>query len=534
MDDRTAPFGHYPSSMYKHGLSRWAGAWEAKAISFSEKYGALPLYQAYTWAREGKNAKVKRFEAFLMPHSSEEGAADFTLDLSQERAYGEQLIRAGVIKKKSRWKERVSTACSIAKKCGVAAGMAPLTLPSGALGIGLRYAVQNEMNTITALRPKEMLGWDGDNMRILTANVAMTEFKIMDFIDGVSPTRPRVASWFEVLKQIQPEVIFLQEAFDVDAIVPKAKELRDEGYFVLITTKRAEVLGMTPGLLMATKFPMIEVGFMPFNHLKGWDKRAGKGVLAATVSLGEERIICLATSHMQAGYPQGMTLKEKINNKTAEFHQMRRFLSRFLSDSPAYDVFFGGDFNVSRFENDGIEDVVTCDLYPAMENGLLRPTEHHPGFKDLTVPDTSETFETYLEHELDFPPNPAYEELGEAEGTCFNTASLSYHYFIPLCVLQVAEQLGLDEKESRKLVKKHLSNRPIEDESLADSVGAIISEVAQNTYIKGNTVDHLAFEVNEHSYFSEIDYDVDVIRPAGPEGFLSDHAALLFTLYVKS
>ncbi|NGX58003.1 MAG: hypothetical protein K940chlam3_00904 [Chlamydiae bacterium] len=535
MENIIGPFDSFSSEIYDRKISKVAGFCEHKTLRLAEKF-ALRLVKTYDSVfHQGPNVERKKFRAELFPETlSDINEVDFYFDIENERAYTKLLEREGVIQDRKSWKDKVELVANVAGNCAFLAATSPISISLGAIGMGLRCYVQNHMHAITCLKPHVVKVWEeGEDLDIFTSNVALTEFQIMDYINGVSDTKARVKEWVRKLAELDADVICLQEAFDVDEIYPIiAKELKALGYCVVMVTKRAQVLGMTAGLLLASRYQITDVGFHEYTDLMGLDKRSRKGVLAAMIQLNEDTNICVATTHMQAAYPKG-THEERVEWKTQQFYQARHFINRFIEESDVRDVFFVGDFNASRFDLGlKLDEAITKYSYPAIVNGILKPTTYQQGFKDLTYPDRPYNFEEYLDHETKFNHHkPSNNETGSSKGSCCDTSATSYHYFVDIVTLKVARQVIYSTRNVRKLVEKRLSGKDLKSKHLTKIIDHEIENLKKTMYIKPNVVDHVTLMDYDDNVFDETGYEYEIIHIVGKTGPLTDHASLKVKLH---
>jgi len=503
----TKPFSCFQSTPYKDKVARFIGPKGHKCLLLSEKFFASPIYKSWVLMQHGPDHELKKFRAELYAEEDDQDTLAFRLNLEKEKEYTEFLAAKGVIKQIPKWRENVSTAARIAANAALAGFTAPISLPAGAVGIATRAATQNRMNDVTCLQPTTTHAWDGEaHLKIFQSNIACTEFNIMDRHNLVPKTKSRVKNWARHLLRVDADIICLQEAFDFYHILPKIGEtLRENGYYVMLTTKRAEVFGMTGGLMLAVRLGEVSyVGYEEYTDRVSLDKRAAKGVLAATIQLNDETKICVATTHMQAGYPKGWTVDDKIALKAAQFQRARRFIQNFVADQDMSDIFLIGDFNDSRFtqlNEESLDQVILDPEYSAIVDGLLRPKENENGFKDLTVPNVDDSFSTYLEKEAEFDPDAVNEERGIPKGTCFNTAATSYHYFVDLVSHLVADETGLSPNKVKKMVKKQLAGK-----CYLAKIDEVIKELQRNMYVKSNAVDHITMMESDTTIFSPVGY----------------------------
>ncbi len=516
--DTIQPFSQVPTRIYD--CPRMAKA-AHKLLGFSEFFG-LKLVKTCDWLAHGFKTQERRFQAQLLhPEKTE---CDFRRDLEQEKRYLKLLIEAGIVKGRITLKDRLALDAKIALNASFLAVTSPVSIPAAAAAIGLRTYLQGRMHPLTALTPTSHKVWDDEPFTLLDANMAGTEFRIMDYLNGVPPTKERVKKWVRLLLQENPDVICLQEAFDIDDIYQYiAKSLQEEGYYVVMTTKRVGVIGMTAGLLLASRYPIEDVDFLRYPHPRGDDKYAAKGVLAARIALKEDVFITIATTHMQSGYPRGTPPEEHVKWKTEQFDLAMGFIQEFNKGSENRDEILVGDFNDGRFQQKGIAEVISNYEYPAIEKGVLQR-----GFKDLTKPNCGNTAENYYTRETEFDPtDPANVETGCARGTCFNTAAPSYRHAVDLIALHAKKIVDLPEKTLKRDIRLRLEKYPIGNQEIAQKIDACIKKYREGVYVKSVVTDHVCFLFKEGNVFDGVGYDYKAITRED----LSDHRILHLTLY---
>ena len=284
--DTIQTFSQVPTEIYDRPCIAKAAY---KLLGFSEFFG-LKFVKTCDWLAHGFKTEERKFQAQLL--HPEKTKCDFRRDLEQEKRYLKQLIDAGIVKERITFKDHLTLDAKIALNTSFLAVTSPVSIPAAATAIGLRTYLQGRMHPLTALTPTSHKVWDGEPFTLLDANMAGTEFRIMDYLNGVPPTKERVKKWIRLLLQEDPDVICLQEAFDIDDIYQYiAKGLQEEGFYVVMTTKRVGVIGMTAGLLLASRYPIEDVGFVKYPHPMGDDKYAAKGVLTARIALNEDVLI---------------------------------------------------------------------------------------------------------------------------------------------------------------------------------------------------------------------------------------------------
>lgn len=496
------PFSSVSPYIYSSPLASYVGAYEHGALRIAEYFG-LKLLQTCNAAHLlfGAVSVQEQFRNALENPPPVSAKTAFLLDIEPEIGFIKLLEKAGIIDDQKTLIKTAKIIAKIACTLLLITITSPFSLTLALTALLARCFVQNRMNDLTRLDSQTAAVWDGASpLSLFTCNVALTEFDIMDYINGVSNTHKRAPECADFLSETSADVICLQEAFDVDTIYPSiAKTLQEKGYFVVMTSKRQEVFGMTSGLLLASKFPIVDVGFTEYTNRAGIDARAKKGVLAATLKLNDEKTICVATTHMQAGYP-GASQAAKAEGRVIQFHHARKFIKELTDQKPVQDVFLLGDFNIGRFGGLQCNQAAFKQDYQGEIKGLLEPSEFDSGFKDLTVPDQSYSFSDCLAHQSNFDTkSDASQETGTSRGSSLDTTATSYVHLKTL--------LAIDPEPST---------------------------VLQRAWRKPNVCDHVAFMKKETTIFKETGYDYQISYPVGPSGFLSDHVALQVSLLPRA
>ena len=173
--------------------------------------------------------------------------------------------------------------------------------------------------------------------------LGIVTFNIQDLYLASQYRRPRMAAIAEILCELKPDIVGLQEAFisaDRDLLLRGLAGcgLTHSHYFA------GGVVGS--GLLIVSRFPIEETRFRlysvacPWYRLDQGDWWAGKGVALARIRLPEENgVLDFYDTHLQARYTEGGYLAER---KT-QLGEMKRFVAKTaLEGAPAALV---GDFN---------------------------------------------------------------------------------------------------------------------------------------------------------------------------------------------
>ena len=521
------PFSSFNSQIYTSRCAQIAGYLEDRSLHFVERFG-LRLLKNYQWVRYGKDYQQRDFRQDLYFSSLNEGDT-FPLPVDSEKRMIELLKENGKLKDSS----TLLTLTEVGVTTLLLVLTIPISIPTSLVCLGLRCYVQNRMNDVICLTPAFKWMVFEQSLTLLTFNTGLSEFKIMNYVDGVTFSNNRASEIGQLLLRRRPTILALQEAFYINKVRKDiAESLCRAGYYVAFCSSRQKVFGMTSGLLLASLLPIVTVGFHQYTDSVGLDARTRKGVLAVVLQLSNRERILVATTHMQAGYPTG-THEEKIHWKKGQFQEAIKFIMLMAKESNVRDVFLMGDFNDGRFNLESISSVESNYMYPSIKEALLPATEISPGFKILTVPNRDNFFSTYLEKEKHFPVDPESQESGESKGTACNTAATSYKHFKEIVLLEVQKLIGVKENILKRWIYDRLACRPLHDSKISSLIDGVIEKVSKDVYLKGNCIDHVALINKSDNLYSEVGYENACFLPLGANGILSDHRIWEVTVYHK-
>jgi hypothetical protein len=144
----------------------------------------------------------------------------------------------------------------------------------------------------------------------LTQNLQEAEFEWMNERDDDGTTRGRRHVWWEwftstyMLSDLMPHVVAQQEVFDPHTAAWQATRLQSIGYNVVYAAEpvaRWGGVGISSGLLLASRLPILKAAFQPYRHVCGLGKLANKGILGVILDIGDGARMCVLTTHSQAG-----------------------------------------------------------------------------------------------------------------------------------------------------------------------------------------------------------------------------------------
>eukprot|EP01012_Entosiphon_sulcatum_P015624 TRINITY_DN20584_c0_g1_i3.p1 TRINITY_DN20584_c0_g1~~TRINITY_DN20584_c0_g1_i3.p1 ORF type:complete len:473 (+),score=83.14 TRINITY_DN20584_c0_g1_i3:3-1421(+) len=128
----------------------------------------------------------------------------------------------------------------------------------------------------------------GTELTVLTLNAALTEWEIMNAVNGLPLSFSRcrqTADYFLNLEPDPPDVVCLQEVFSIWSANHLAYLFHRAGYSVVFQRKPPKAVGMSSGLFIASRFPILDVEFHAFSEKGSDDALAKKGVLVAWLGI---------------------------------------------------------------------------------------------------------------------------------------------------------------------------------------------------------------------------------------------------------
>ena len=222
-----------------------------------------------------------------------------------------------------------------------------VTFPIALIGVFLRIAIYPFRSNIVCrdrsiafessisdLQAQRSANSAADEVRIVSVNVAMSEFETMNAAFQVPASKKRVNDIVISVLRHDPDVICLQEVFHslcADAI---ASLLCDHGYFVAFQSDTAAPFSLSSGLLMASKVPFRNCTFEKFDRYVGLESLAAKGFLAFECNFdhnipGLSSTLQLITTHLQSG-------SSTLDMCTTRFHQLSQ-IHRFIQEQKCAD-----------------------------------------------------------------------------------------------------------------------------------------------------------------------------------------------------
>jgi len=214
----------------------------------------------------------------------------------------------------------------------------------------------------------------GGRFRVMTYNVLC----IPEWLGNNTYPRERMLLLSKKLLELPqneiPDVLCLQEMFDptcVEALTPALSQLY--GYLLYPAGKHwMPIFGQNSGLLIASRYRIVDAAFMPFSNHIGSDYWAAKGALCASIDLGCGRSVVIMNTHGQADPDTELLWKFTLDGQTRckrvrkeNYARAASFVEAFAQKHGASSSVYCGDFNIPG------ED----DEYNSLLSSLGRPVD---------------------------------------------------------------------------------------------------------------------------------------------------------------
>jgi hypothetical protein len=395
----------------------------------------------------------------------------------------------------------------------------------------------------------------------MTMNIAGAEFDLMNYINTMPPTRPRLKDYQTFFSRTSlPDIIAFQEAFDVDGILKDlVPYFQHQGYWVALTGKRKKkspfrgckflsLPGMTAGLMMVSRYPILRWAFKSYDNCVGVDSWANKGCLVLECSLEPDKSIIVVNTHLQGGF-EGLSAPARVEARRKQFLELQEFLGDFAEGSlqTMGGIFVLGDFNTGRFHmpSQAVNWTQPSFDYSSLTSSLCEVNRHPNSyrFKDLMIPVRRETFAEFFSTVNSYDKDsPHAMETGVVRGTNFNSAAVSYVFFMEIVRSRIREQWPtLSEEEISTNIRDVVEGYSISNEELERDIRECLHILQATMYIKSQVTDHILMAQLHGSdrrtltrWWKETHYAYQTLIPLGHSGILSDHAAVIVNVAPRS
>lgn len=171
-------------------------------------------------------------------------------------------------------------------------------------------------------------------------------FSISD--GGVVPWSDRIDAIIDKIIETDADVNCLYETFDAKATFYLCEKLQQAGYSHIYCNIGAKTIGVSSGILVASKYTLANPEFSPFplDSLIGWTKKASKGVFSFDVESQGQTFARIYATHLQHS--------EEPAFPTSEEKEARRKQMQIIADkvSKVRDrcILVTGDLNLDDAE----------------------------------------------------------------------------------------------------------------------------------------------------------------------------------------
>ena len=147
----------------------------------------------------------------------------------------------------------------------------------------------------------------------------------------------QIANW---LKSTSADVITLQEAFEGRAVNLILEILKEKyPYYVRDMPNPKGLKFVSGGLLVLSKWPIIESKSIIYKDCHGYDCLAAKGALFVNIYYKEKQFFNIITTHLDAGSDE-----KDIKVRKSQLNELNAFSNDVSKGS---EIIFTGDFNVN-------------------------------------------------------------------------------------------------------------------------------------------------------------------------------------------
>lgn len=138
------------------------------------------------------------------------------------------------------------------------------------------------------------------------------------------------------------DIITLQEVFTKRAYRTITKTLKDKYPYHTGSPRRRWFKPVSSGLLILSKYPIVDTYFYMFSKMAHADRYSTKGALAVTIELSEKSKVQVITTHFQAQYGEKYETIRK-----GQYHYLKNTVLKNYHD-PDLPMILTGDFNINK------------------------------------------------------------------------------------------------------------------------------------------------------------------------------------------
>lgn len=225
----------------------------------------------------------------------------------------------------------------------------PLNVTLGSFGAALRCLASCARKDFIYIKPKKEPAprlLSPSKLKICTYNTAL----MPEFIaarNEIPPTSERVEVIAQALQKRNDDIVCMQEAFHADASLELSRRLTNYPYQILDVANQR--LGLSSGLMIASKYPLENIKFWRHPESSGLEQRTNKGLLAATVRLSAHKMAYIFNTHLHGGAPPPLGGKYY---RRKQLKQIRKLVPTYVEEhqkkqkNTVVGVFLCGDMNI--------------------------------------------------------------------------------------------------------------------------------------------------------------------------------------------
>ncbi|EAY09066.1 Endonuclease/Exonuclease/phosphatase family protein [Trichomonas vaginalis G3] len=191
------------------------------------------------------------------------------------------------------------------------------------------------------------------------------------------------------------DVVCLQEGFQFGSDISKnfIEAANALGFKYVLTSKLPPLLNhqvIDSGLVIISKFPILESDCVRYTAGCGFDAFAAKGALYAKIQLDEKNHVHLFSTHLQASYQYGKDPTDvDVKVRQSQFDELSALMAQKVTDG--YPAIVVGDLNVNARFGDEYLNLLKHFTIPNYESvdTLLKDYGEHPitfgNMEDVTL-----------------------------------------------------------------------------------------------------------------------------------------------------
>lgn len=230
----------------------------------------------------------------------------------------------------------------------------------------------------------------GDALHVRTHNLGFVyEFmRVVGDLRDVKTRANEIGEWLDNDPNL-PEVVFFQEAFHIDGTRVLCDRLKEK-YPYVIHNIAPHALGLNNGAIIASKHPIAEFSYRPFDNMLGPEKWSNRGLLKIRIEKNGKKIDVYGT-HLQA-----LLGKERAAVRKTQMEQIIAWVNEDQKKNPSDTQILVGDMNASKItvwgeeshEDDALFELINKNFRDVFLNNHNEDGERVKGTPQFTKNDT--------------------------------------------------------------------------------------------------------------------------------------------------